>query len=293
MILRFLPFLLALTMATTDDADAGANEPNQASTTQSATRAEARALLNSQDFHGAAAAFAALAAESPDDPSLWRGLGRAHFGAEKWQASVEANLRAGRSEALRDAAWWDVARAWARLGRTEEMLFVLGQLAERGATDLTNLLVLPDFADHRDEPRLRALLPDSETLADPFVEPTRVIHEWRGEAAGDAFGWIARRLGDQNGDGVFEVVTSAVGARAKGGDAQDGGANAGRVYVYSGKDGALLWARGGEAGWRLGRGVEAAGDVDGDGLEDVVASAPGGDRAVIFSGATGETVLTL
>ncbi|MEM1179219.1 MAG: integrin alpha [Acidobacteriota bacterium] len=246
---------------------------------------EARALLRAREFDRAAEALRALAGATPQDDAVWRALGQAYAGAERWAEAVEAHLRSARSESLREAAWWDAARALARLERTQEMLLILERLAERGATDMTRIGTVPDFAPYRDHPRVRALWPTLEDLDRPFVEDVRVLHEWRGEAAGDSFGWIARRLGDQNGDGVFEVVTSAVGVRG-----QDGGAGAGRVYVFSGKDGSPLWTRDGEAGWRLGRGVESAGDVDGDGLDDVVASAPGGDRVFVFSGKSGATL---
>ena len=40
-------------------------------------------------------------------------------------------------------------------------------------------------------------------------EPVRIIHEWRGESVNDQFGWVARDIGDVNGDGVHDVTTSA------------------------------------------------------------------------------------
>jgi hypothetical protein len=40
-----------------------------------------------------------------------------------------------------------------------------------------------------------------------------------------------------------------------------GGAAAGRVYVYSTKDGRLIWSIDGKPGDQLGSGVEAAGDT--------------------------------
>ncbi len=72
-----------------------------------------------------------------------------------------------------------------------------------------------------------------------------------------------------------------------------GGENAGRLYVYSGGTGALLWSADGAPGDQLGMGVEAAGDVNGDGIADVVASALGIDTAYVYSGADGRLLLTL
>src|SRR5262245_62683622 len=88
----------------------------------------------------------------------------------------------------------------------------------------------------------------------PLFEPElRVLHEFVGEAAGDQFGWIGRNAGDCDGDGVNDVLLSAP-TKALGGPA------AGRVYVYSGKSGALLFTHDGKPGEQLGMGIESAGD---------------------------------
>ncbi len=97
-----------------------------------------------------------------------------------------------------------------------------------------------------------------------------ILREWRGEAANDQFGWIARNIGDVDGDGVADVVISA--------PTHGAGGDAGKIYVYSGSSGALLWSADGLPGEQLGTGVEAAGDTNHDGIPDVVASGPGGGR---------------
>jgi hypothetical protein len=100
---------------------------------------------------------------------------------------------------------------------------------------------------------------------------------WRAE--GDQPG---ARLGaalagvDVNGDGFGDLVVGAPGAHVN-------ARREGRVLVYLGASGGLAstpdWtARGVQAGARLGTHVAAAGDVNGDGFEDVVVSAPGWDR---------------
>jgi len=124
------------------------------------------------------------------------------------------------------------------------------------------------------------------TAKQPFVEPVTVIHEWLGESPGDQFGWIARVIGDVDADGCNDFVTSAP-TRKNGGD------NAGRVYVYSGRSGALMWKVDGAPGDQLGSGIEAAGDVNGDGIADVIASAPEIDSAYLYSGRDGRTLRTL
>jgi hypothetical protein len=123
-----------------------------------------------------------------------------------------------------------------------------------------------------------------------FVPELAVLHEFVGEAAGDQFGWIGRNAGDCDGDGVNDVLLSAPSHAS-------GGAWAGRIYLYSGKSGALLFTRDGEPGDQLGMGIERAGDVDKDGFDDVIAGAPGADggrgHALVFSGKDGELLLSL
>jgi hypothetical protein len=161
-------------------------------------------------------------------------------------------------------------------------------LAKAKATkklDMTQIDGDADLAALKTDARFLALLPAREDFAHPFVEPVTVIHEWDGEAANDQFGWIARVVGDVDRDGVPDIVTSAP-------TRTNGGAGAGRVYLYSTKTGALLWSVDGHAGDQLGIGIEAAGDTNHDGVPDVVASAPGAGKAYIYSGKDGRALLT-
>jgi hypothetical protein len=130
------------------------------------------------------------------------------------------------------------------------------------------------------------LLPERKDFDNPFVERVKIIREWDGESSGDQFGWIARNIGDVDGDGVPDVVTSAPTLTGS-------GAKAGRVYVYSTKANKLLWTASGHAGDELGTGLEAVGDTNGDGIPDVIASAPGGGYAKVYSGRDGRVLLTL
>lgn len=110
-----------------------------------------------------------------------------------------------------------------------------------------------------------------------FVEPdVKVVFSATGEQSGDEFGWVAEDLGDINGDGASDFITSAPFHII-------GGALAGKVYVYSGADGTLLASHTGNPPELLGYGASLAGDLDGDGVNDYVAGSL--DRVVAWSGA--------
>ncbi|MCH7838582.1 MAG: FG-GAP repeat protein [Chloroflexi bacterium] len=110
------------------------------------------------------------------------------------------------------------------------------------------------------------------------------------------FGYSAA-MADIDGDGEAEVV---VGARL---EDVDGNVNQGRVYVFSGGTGELLYTLdtpNPEPDAWFGAAV-AMGDMDGDGWADIAVAARLEDvgdnetqgRVYVFSGATGELILTI
>jgi hypothetical protein len=175
-----------------------------------------------------------------------------------------------------------------RRSNADEAFKLLTNLKMSGAYDMDLVRTTADFESLRSDPRYATLFFRPEEFNNPFVEPVRIIHEWKAETKGDQFSWIARGVGDVDGDKVADIVTSAPTFGANG---QPNGP--GKVYVYSGRSGKLIWARVGEAGDQLGTGLESAGDVNRDGVNDVIAGAPGTGKAYVYSGRDGKTLLTL
>ncbi len=88
-----------------------------------------------------------------------------------------------------------------------------------------------------------------------------------GESADDGLGWRVNVAGDFNGDGYTDYIS---GARFH----DFSGANAGRAYVYSGSTGEIILVIDGEiADDRFGISVAGAGDVNQDGLDDIIIGA--------------------
>ena len=93
-----------------------------------------------------------------------------------------------------------------------------------------------------------------------------VLYNFEGDDAGDDFGWSVSGAGDVNGDGLADLI---VGAPSD----DNNGTNSGNVRVLSGSDGSDLYSFDGDRANRFGWSVSGAGDVNGDGLDDVIAGA--------------------
>lgn len=112
-----------------------------------------------------------------------------------------------------------------------------------------------------------------------------VLYSYVGPANNAQFGHSLCGLGDINGDGIGDFAISAY--RASNNFPQSGS-----VYVYSGADGSQLHRFDGSASFMsLGSAISAIGDLDGDGMQDIMACSEVGDLGTgtiyIWSGATG------
>src|SRR5687767_2111313 len=260
-----------------------ARQPPPQPPTQAAL-AEALQLLQ-KDPSAAAKILEGVTGRDPANARAWSLLGSARHQTQQFEAAIEAYQKSLALQAD-PAAIYNIGAAYARLKNVDAAVEWLAKAKATGRVDMAQVATDSDFAGISGDARVARLLPTKADFANPFVEPTAIIHEWHGESALDQFGWIARGIGDVDKDGAADFATSAPFKVID-------GRPTGRIYVYSSKSGTLLWKADGAPGERLGVSLEAAGDVNRDGIADVVSSSPFTGRAYVFSGANGSVLLTL
>lgn len=247
---------------------------------------DAIARMQSKDYAGAASILERVTQREPSNGRAWRNLALAYQNLKQWDHAIKANQQALEVDSAVSSPLLSLGVVCALKGDKDQAFAWLAKAKATHKIDMTQLEATPELSPLKSDARFAALLPTRADFDDPFVEPVKIVHEWDGQSANDQFGWIARNIGDVDGDGVPDFVTSAPSSHV-------GGEDAGRIYVYSTKSGKLLWTADGHAGDQLGTGLEAAGDTNGDGIPDVVASAPGSGYANIYSGRDGRVLQTL
>ena len=112
------------------------------------------------------------------------------------------------------------------------------------------------------------------------------LYNFDGDSPSTGFGASVSGAGDVNGDGFADIIVGAEGDDTNGSDS-------GSARVFSGSDGSILYNFGVDLSFiRFGTSVSGAGDVNGDGFDDLIvgdrslgSSQP--NRAQVFSGADG------
>jgi hypothetical protein len=255
-----------------------------------ATIPAARARIAAGDLEGAAKILDALIAANPQAFRALDLLGTVRQQQQRYDAAIEAYTASlvANSTGQNVAPLYNIAATWALAGDADKAFDALRRAKQDGRVDLSLAAIDPNMASIAADPRLAALLPTRESFAKPFVEDVKILHEYVGEGPNDVFGWIARNIGDVDGDKANDFVTSAP-SYTRGAPL----ASPGRVYVYSSRTHRLLWQADGAGSDSFGTGIEAAGDTNKDGIPDVIASAPGGGYAKVLSGRDGKLLLTL
>ncbi len=245
----------------------------------------AMALLQSHDADGAIKILKEITTNEPKNTKAWRALGAAFKEKHDWNQALSAYQEALKNGPEAPTTLYGMGALYSLKGDNDKAFEWLAKAKATKKADLTGIDQDSDLSSLKSDPRFAELRPKAEDFRDPFVEKVRVIREWDGEGRNDQFGWIARSVGDVDGDRIPDFVTSAPTNSA-------GGENAGRVYLYSTGTGKLLWQKTGEPKGQLGSGLECAGDVNADGISDVVASAPYAGVVYIYSGKDGSVLYT-
>lgn len=251
------------------------------------TVAAAQARMQAQDYAGAAEILRGVCELQPENGQAWYLLGYSLHASQDYAGAIPAHERAAGFPKFQVRASYNAACAYALTEDSDRAFEWLGKAVEAGFSDRGTMAADSDLDSIRADPRFAQYLPPVAEAT--FLEDFTVHYAIHGEAAGDVFGWIGRNAGDCDGDGANDLLISAPYK-------QIGGANAGRIYVFSGADGSELYRQDGGPGDFLGIGIDGAGDVNGDGVPDQIAGAHQvrtKGAAFVYSGKDGETLLEL
>lgn len=127
----------------------------------------------------------------------------------------------------------------------------------------------------------------TESLTEPVAPSPPALFTLTGDADGDRFGHAVLLIPDLDHDGYADILIGAP-------EGTWNGIAGGYARVYSGRTREVIRTHGAPVpGAEYGAVVCAAFDVDGDFISDYAVGAPGADLVRVFSGATGDLVVTL
>ncbi len=254
-----------------------ANQALQSDPELTAGIQRAQALLAQQDFASAEKALRQLAEKFPDKPGPTYLLGNSLHGLKRYDEARGMFEKSKSFPQVKINSLYNIACTWSMQNKPDETFAALDEAIKAGFANFGQMQGDSDFDNIKEDPRFKKLIPDFLADDELFVEPTRIIGKWTGEAAGDQFGWTARRIGDLDGDNIIDFITTAPTHNS----------GAGKIYVYSSRSGKLIYSVTGQPGDSLGNSATGIGDVNGDGTVDFIAGAPtagGTGAAFVYSG---------
>jgi hypothetical protein len=184
----------------------------------------ANQLMGQGQFASAADAFRAILDGDDTNAAAWFGLGYCRHAQGDMEGALEGHVKAAAAPAFAPTASYNAACACARLGRVDDAFAWLAKARAAGFASWGLVATDTDLAALRGDERLAAYLPAPADSGQPFAEDVTIVHDLHGEAAGDQYGWVARAVGDADGDGVGDFASTAPFHGGKG-----------AVYVHSGK----------------------------------------------------------
>jgi hypothetical protein len=173
------------------------------------TLGAAQARLQANDPEGAAAILGALIGGQPGNVQAYRLLGTALRRTKKFDEALAAYMKALELQPGHPSTFYNMGVLWALQGDEDKAFDFLDRAKATKIFDMSVAEGDPELASIRNDARFKAVLPQPDDFKDPFVEPVKIVAEWVGESANDQFGWIARSIGDVDGDKIADFVTSA------------------------------------------------------------------------------------
>ncbi|KAA3606134.1 MAG: hypothetical protein DWQ01_18245 [Planctomycetota bacterium] len=163
--------------------------------------------------------------------------------------------------------WWTKDNAFAQFGRA------VAGLGDVNLDGFDDVIVGADFTDPQ------GLIDAGSAFVYSGLDGTRLFR-FNGAVAGDRFGVSVAGAGDTNADGFPDILVSTFFA------SRGGFSDVGAAYLYSGSDGSLLMEYIGQFSneYLLGDGIAGVGDINQDGYDDFMISAPGADFGGLDSG---------
>lgn len=246
---------------------------------------QAQQLIGQGKFVEAETLLEQVTQQNPNAARAWYLLGYARHAQKKYDKALEAHLKAAEFPQTRANALYNAACVYSIQAKVDQCIETLKLAIAAGYGDRGQLESDPDFENARKDPRFSKLLPPILKGSDAFVEPVRILLEIEGEGPNSEFGWVARKVGDLDNDGVIDFATTAPGYNN----------HAGKLYAYSSKTGKVLFTQVGTPGQRFGNGVCGIGDVNSDGTPDVLAGGPllRSGAAYVLSGKDGSFIYKL